>query len=56
MASDVEIQAREILRAAGGRAWIVAKIEWAEAIEALDEILNAFLQNRQNQRRGRPAK
>ena len=39
-AADIQ-QAREILRAAGGRAWIVAKIERAEAIEALDEILNA---------------
>lgn len=39
-AADIQ-QAREILRAAGGRAWIVAKIERAEAIEALEEILNA---------------
>ena len=39
-AADIQ-QAREILHAAGGRAWIVAKIERAEAIEALDEILNA---------------
>ena len=39
-AADIQ-QAREILRAAGGRAWIVAKIERAEAIQALDEILNA---------------
>jgi pyruvate kinase len=39
-AADIQ-QAREILRAAGGKAWIVAKIERAEAIEALDDILNA---------------
>jgi len=39
-AADIR-QAREILRAAGGKAWIVAKIERAEAIEALEEILDA---------------
>ncbi len=39
-AADVQ-QAREILHAHGGRAWIVSKIERAEAIEALDSILNA---------------
>ena len=39
-AADVQ-QAREILQAHGGRAWIVSKIERAEAIEALDSILNA---------------
>ncbi len=39
-AADIQ-QAREILRAAGGKAWIVAKIERAEAIEALEEILDA---------------
>ena len=38
-AADIQ-QAREILRAAGGKAWIVAKIERAEAIEALDDILD----------------
>ena len=39
-AADIQ-QAREILQAAGGKSWIVAKIERAEAIEALDGILNA---------------
>jgi pyruvate kinase len=39
-AADIQ-QAREILRAAGGRAWIVAKIERAEAIEELESILEA---------------
>jgi pyruvate kinase len=39
-AADIQ-QAREILRAAGGRAWIVAKIERAEAVDALIDILNA---------------
>ena len=39
-AADVQ-QARDILRAAGGKAWIVAKIERAEAIEALDDIIEA---------------
>ena len=39
-AADVQ-QAREILQAHGGKAWIVSKIERAEAIEALDSILNA---------------
>jgi pyruvate kinase len=39
-AADIQ-QAREILRAAGGRAWIVAKIERAEAVHALEEIVNA---------------
>ncbi|MEW5771001.1 MAG: pyruvate kinase [Pseudomonadota bacterium] len=37
-AADIQ-QAREILRAAGGKAWIVAKIERAEAITALEEIV-----------------
>lgn len=39
-AADMQ-QAREILRAAGGRAWLLAKIERAEAIDALPEILDA---------------
>ena len=39
-ATDIQ-QAREILRAHGGKAWIVSKIERAEAIEALDDILDA---------------
>jgi len=39
-AADIQ-QARDILRAAGGKAWIVSKIERAEAIEALDEIIAA---------------
>ena len=39
-AADIQ-QAREILQAAGGKAWIVAKIERAEAIEALSDILDA---------------
>jgi pyruvate kinase len=39
-AADIQ-QAREILHAAGGKAWIVAKIERAEAIEALSDILDA---------------
>jgi pyruvate kinase len=39
-AADIQ-EARELLHAAGGKAWIVAKIERAEAIEALDSILNA---------------
>ncbi|MEW5789074.1 MAG: pyruvate kinase [Pseudomonadota bacterium] len=39
-AADIQ-QAREILRAAGGKAWIVSKIERAEAIEALEEIIAA---------------
>jgi pyruvate kinase len=39
-AADVQ-QAREIMQAHGGKAWIVSKIERAEAIEALDSILNA---------------
>jgi pyruvate kinase len=34
-------QARELLRAAGGRSQLVAKIERSEAIEHLDEILEA---------------
>ena len=34
-------QARDLLREAGGKAMLVAKIERAEAIEALDEILDA---------------
>ena len=33
--------ARDLMRAAGGKAMLVAKIERAEAIEALDEILDA---------------
>jgi pyruvate kinase len=39
-AADIQ-HARDILRAAGGKAWIVAKIERAEAIAALDDILDA---------------
>lgn len=39
-AADIE-HARELLHAAGGFAWIVAKIERAEAIEALEEIVSA---------------
>jgi pyruvate kinase len=39
-ADDIKL-AREILHAAGGKSWIVAKIERAEAIEALDSILDA---------------
>ena len=39
-AADIQ-QARDILRDAGGKAWIVAKIERAEAIEALEEIIVA---------------
>ncbi len=39
-AADIQ-QARELLHAAGGKSWIVAKIERAEAIEALDGILDA---------------
>ncbi len=39
-AADIQ-QAREILQAAGGKALIVAKIERAEAIEALDGLINA---------------
>ncbi len=39
-AADVQ-QAREIMQAHGGKAWIVSKIERAEAIEALDSILDA---------------
>jgi len=39
-AADIQ-QARELLQAAGGKAWIVAKIERAEAIEGLEGILNA---------------
>ncbi|MDA8093874.1 MAG: pyruvate kinase [Betaproteobacteria bacterium] len=34
-------QARELLRAAGGKGMLVAKIERAEAVEALEEILEA---------------
>ncbi len=34
-------RARELMRAAGGKALLIAKIERAEAIEALDEILEA---------------
>jgi pyruvate kinase len=36
---DIKL-AREIMKAAGGKAWIVAKIERAEAIDALEEILD----------------
>ncbi|MGH8214800.1 MAG: pyruvate kinase [Rhodanobacteraceae bacterium] len=39
-AADVE-EARRLLREAGGDAWLVAKIERAEAIEALGEIIDA---------------
>ena len=39
-ASDVH-EARELLRAAGGRGGIVAKIERAEAVEAISEIVQA---------------
>jgi pyruvate kinase len=39
-AADIQ-HARELLRAAGGKSWIVAKIERAEAVQALDEILDA---------------
>jgi pyruvate kinase len=39
-AADVH-EARELLRAAGGRAGIVAKIERAEAVEAISEITQA---------------
>lgn len=39
-AADVE-RARELLHAAGGKAAIVAKIERAEAVENLDEIIEA---------------
>ncbi len=38
-AADIQ-EARELLRAAGGKGWLVAKIERAEAVEALEEILN----------------
>ncbi len=34
-------QARELLRAAGSDAWVIAKIERAEAIDALEEIVEA---------------
>lgn len=39
-AADIE-EARSLLKAAGGSAGIVAKIERAEAIEAIDEIISA---------------
>ena len=39
-AADMQ-QAREILRGAGGKAWVLAKIERAEAIDALEEIIAA---------------
>ena len=39
-AADIE-EARSLLKAAGGQAGIVAKIERAEAIEAIDEIIEA---------------
>ncbi len=39
-AADIQ-QAREILQAHGGRAWIVSKIERAEAIDALEAIVKA---------------
>ncbi|MDQ2069556.1 pyruvate kinase [Natronospira bacteriovora] len=39
-ADDVE-QAKQLLRAAGGQAGMIAKIERAEAIEAIDEIILA---------------
>ncbi|TAN06918.1 MAG: pyruvate kinase [Rhodanobacteraceae bacterium] len=39
-AADIE-EARKLLREAGGDAWLVAKIERAEAIAKLDEIIDA---------------
>jgi len=39
-AADIE-EARRLLREAGGKAWLVAKIERAEAIDALSEIIDA---------------
>jgi pyruvate kinase len=39
-AADIQ-QAREILQAHGGKSWIVAKIERAEAVEALEAIVKA---------------
>ena len=39
-AADIE-EARKLLREAGGNAWLVAKIERAEAIEKLEEIIDA---------------
>jgi pyruvate kinase len=39
-AADIHF-ARKLLHAAGGTAWIVSKIERAEAIEALEEIIEA---------------
>ena len=39
-AADIE-EARKLLREAGGNAWLVAKIERAEAIAALEEIIDA---------------
>jgi pyruvate kinase len=39
-AADIE-EARKLLREAGGKAWLVAKIERAEAIDALNEIIDA---------------
>ena len=39
-AADIE-EARRLLREAGGNAWLVAKIERAEAIERLEEIIDA---------------
>ncbi|MBI5936982.1 MAG: pyruvate kinase [Betaproteobacteria bacterium] len=39
-AADIQ-EARELLQAAKCKAWIVAKIERVEAIEALEEIINA---------------
>jgi len=39
-AADIQ-QARELLQAAGGYAWIVAKIERVEAVDELENILNA---------------
>ncbi|HEX5354153.1 MAG TPA: pyruvate kinase [Rhodanobacteraceae bacterium] len=39
-AKDIE-EARNLLREAGGNAWLVAKIERAEAIEKLEEIIDA---------------
>jgi pyruvate kinase len=38
--ADIE-EARKLLREAGGDAWLVAKIERAEAIDALEEIIDA---------------
>ncbi|HLI18970.1 MAG TPA: pyruvate kinase [Rhodanobacteraceae bacterium] len=39
--ADDIVEARKLLREAGGNAWLVAKIERAEAIAALEEIIDA---------------